>query len=63
MWIHSPETLYSWAIEHQRELIADAGRQRLIRSVVRARRGGRSGPRRAGRASPGRHRAAVAAGA
>jgi hypothetical protein len=59
MWIQSPEALYSWAVERQRELIAEADRQRLLRSVARARRGARSAPRRFGRASP-RRRAAVA---
>ncbi|HEX2355328.1 MAG TPA: hypothetical protein VHI50_02555 [Micromonosporaceae bacterium] len=66
MWIHSPETLYTWATEHQRELIAEADRQRVLRVATQARRAHRrdsSVSGRAGRAGPGRHRTAAAAGA
>jgi hypothetical protein len=63
MWIHSAETVYSMAIERQRELIAEADRQRVLRVAGQTRRAHRRAnarARRAGRAGPGQYRPAIA---
>jgi hypothetical protein len=63
MMFHSPETIYSYAKEYQRDLIAEAERSRVLSAARRARRARRhadSVQRSAGRAGPGRPEAAIA---
>lgn len=66
MLFNSPESIYSWAKQHQQELIAEADRERVLsaaRRARRARRAAQTAERRADRAGPGHRGAAVAAGA
>ena len=48
-----PDLLLSLAYEHQRELLAEADRRRLLASVLRGRRGHRRHKRGAREPSPG----------
>lgn len=63
MMFHSPETLYAYAKQQQRELIAEAERSRVLSAARRARRARRdrdTAAHAAGRAGPS-GRAAITA--
>jgi IS30 family transposase len=63
MMFHSPETLYAYVKQQQRELIAEAERTRVLSAARRARRARRdadTASHAAGRAGPS-SRAAIAA--